>query len=116
MESLKNDKKTSEDYLDSETKKFKEGNPGGPGRPKGSNDFKTDFNAAVKKLAEKRGITLGEAREMLLQKGFLEAKGGDFKFWEYIHSQIYGKPRIPLEHEIGEDLKEVIERINKILP
>jgi len=113
---MKNDIKTGRELLFDKNGKFKEGHPAIGGRPKGSNDFKTDFNAAVKKLAEKQGITLGEAREMLLQKGFLEAKGGDFKFWEYIHSQIYGKPRIPLEHEIGEDLKEVIERINKILP
>ena len=88
-------KKTGEEVEIRDGKgQFVEGHPPieGAHRPKGKRDFETDFNEAVKEFAEKQGITLGEARASLLTKGFMEARKGDYKFWQYIHDQLYGKP------------------------
>ncbi len=95
----KNDKKTrADEYLDPETKKFKEGNPGG-GRKKGTRDWKTDFDEAVNTVAKQLGKTKSEVRTLLLVKGISEARGGNFNFWSHIMEREYGKIRIGIDFQ-----------------
>ncbi len=91
-ETIKNENKTrADEYLDPETKKFKEGNPGGPGRPKGSRDWSTDFEEAIKVVAEETGKTKSEIRTAMLVKGISEARKGNYNFWKEILERDYGK-------------------------
>ena len=79
-------------YTDPETGKFVKGNPGG-GRPKGSNNFETDFDVAVEEIAKENGMTRSEARKLLLKVAFKQAKDGNYSFYKDIHDRIYGQAK-----------------------
>ena len=68
------------------------------GRPKGSNNFETDFDEAVEEIAKENGMTRSEARKLLLKVAFKNAKEGNYSFYKDIHDRIYGKPKEFLEH------------------
>ncbi len=70
---------------------------GGPGRPKGSKNWQTDFNEAVKSIAKKLKKTESEIRTMLLEKGIAESLQGNYNFWKEIIERNYGKIKEPLE-------------------
>ena len=61
------------------------------GMNKGHRSFAADFETVVEKIAEQNNITASEARQILLLKGYAEAKGGNYQFWQYIHDRVYGK-------------------------
>ena len=60
------------------------------GANKGHRSFAADFNDVVEKIAEQNKIPASEARQLLLLKGYSEAKSGNYQFWQYIHNQLYG--------------------------
>lgn len=60
------------------------------GRPKGSNNFETDFDEAVEEIAKENGMTRSEARKLLLKVAFKNAKEGNYSFYKDIHDRIYG--------------------------
>ena len=60
------------------------------GANKGHRSFAADFEEVVEKIAKQAKITPSEARQRLLLKGYSEAKKGNYKFWQYIHNQLYG--------------------------
>ena len=72
-------------------------------RQKGTRNFATDFNEAVKEIAKLNKITVSEARMILMKKGYAEAKDGNFQFWKYVNDQLYGTAPETIEHkgEIG---------------
>jgi hypothetical protein len=93
-EPIKNENKTrADEYLDPKTKKFRKGNPGGPGRPAGLRDWSTDFNEAIKVIAKQTGKKESEIRTELLIRGISEARGGNFNFWREIIERDYGKAK-----------------------
>jgi hypothetical protein len=58
---IKNDKKTKvEEYLDPKTKKFKKGNPGGPGRPEGAYSLVAILKRKLAEAVKKGGKEAGE--------------------------------------------------------
>ena len=61
------------------------------GRPKGSNNFETDFDEAVEEIAKENGMTRSEARKLLLKVAFKNAKEGNYSFYKDIHDRIYGQ-------------------------
>ena len=63
------------------------------GRPKGSNNFETDFDVAVEEIAKENGMTRSEARKLLLKVAFKQAKDGNYSFYKDIHDRIYGQPK-----------------------
>jgi len=85
------------------------------GRPFGSRNFVTDFEQFIENKAGKEGRPRSEIRMELLEVAYNEARKGDFRYWEYIHSHLYGKPKLPLENETSDVLKELLEKYNTLL-
>lgn len=86
--------------------RFPKGVSGNPdGKPPGTPNFKTDFDTAVKEIAELNNITESEAKQVLIKKAYAEAKGGNFPYYKDIMDRYYGKapqPLIPPEDGDGE--------------
>jgi len=61
------------------------------GKPIGLKNFETDFDDAVKEIAEEKGITIGEARNILFKKAYTEAEKGNFLYYRDIIDRLYGK-------------------------
>ena len=61
------------------------------GKPIGLKNFETDFDDAVKEIAEEKGITIGEARNILFKKAYTEAEKGNFPYYRDIIDRLYGK-------------------------
>lgn len=61
------------------------------GKSPGTNNFETDFNDAVKEIAELNKITPSEARKILFKVAFSEARKGNYNFYRDIIDRIYGK-------------------------
>ena len=71
------------------------------GRPKGARNWHTDFQNAIKDVAQKTGKTESEIRTALLARGVQEAMKGESKFWTYIIDREYGKVSQPIEGDLG---------------
>ena len=89
-DTIKNDTKTTE-YLDPETKKFKEGNPGG-GRPKGSGiSITTEIKKKLEEVPEGQKATY---LELLINRIFKQAiQDGDQQMIKNIWNYIDGMPQ-----------------------
>jgi len=107
---IKNDKESrADEFLDPETKKFKEGNPGG-GRPEGTKNFSTLMDEAVDEIAKANKITKSEVWQILIKRGYSEAKDGNYPFYKDLLDRYFGKahdvfegdPNNPLIVEISE--------------
>lgn len=92
-----NDKIVEKTYTDPVTGKFVKGNPGG-GRPSGSLDFKTKFEAFITKLAESNKLKPEEIDEQLFAVAYKKAKEGDYQFYRDIHDRRFGKPQQSVDH------------------
>jgi len=81
---------------------FKPGQSGNPaGRPKGSKNFTTLFEKAVKEVAKK--LELGEDPDSveveIIKRGIKEALAGKYQFYKDIFDRIYGQPAKSIEIE-----------------
>ncbi len=73
--------------------RFKKGQSGNPdGRPKGSKNFTTLMDEAVKQIADANKITTGEVWQVLIKRGYSEAKDGNYLFYRDILDRYFGKP------------------------
>lgn len=77
------------------------GTPNPNGRPKGSNNFKTDWEKFVVKVARSNNMKPEEINEQLLAVGFKKAKEGDYNFYKDIHDRVYGRSTQPIEADIN---------------
>ena len=111
-ESNKNDNKTTE-YLDPETKKFKEGNPGG-GRPKGAGiSITTEIKKKLGEIPEGQKATY---LQLLINRIMKQAiQDGDQQMITKIWNYVDGMPKQPLEHsgEIDTILRVELTKINE---
>lgn len=102
---LNNVEKTKErsPLHDPATGKFAPGNPGGPGRPLGVENFKTQFLKALKKLASDQGKTEEEVMNTILGNGIKLAAAGQFQFYKDLMDRLHGqaKAKIGLDHTTG---------------
>ena len=77
-----------------EAGQFVKGVSGNPlGKPRGTNNFETDFDEAVDEIAKDNGMTRSEARKLLLKVAYKNAKEGNYSFYKDIHDRIYCKIR-----------------------
>jgi len=95
------------------------GNPAG--RPKGSKNFTTLFEKAVKEVA--KNLELGKDPDaveiQIIQRGIEEALDGKYPFYKDIFDRIYGQPtktidltgdlKIQKIQELEEKLREALE-------
>ena len=101
---------------------FKPGQSGNPaGRPKGSKNFTTLFEKAVKEVAKK--LELGEDPDAveveIIKRGIKEALAGKYPFYRDIFDRIYGQPTKTIDltgnfkvqkiQELEEKLKNILE-------
>jgi len=96
------------------------GNPAG--RPKGSKNFTTQFEKAVKEVAKK--LELGEDPDaveiQIIQRGIKEALAGKYPFYKDLFDRIYGQPTKAIDlsanlkvqkiQELEEKLKGLLEK------
>ena len=92
------------------------------GREIGARNFNIDYDEAVSEIAEEEGITLSEAKKVLLKKAYSLAKEGNFPFYKDIVDRYYGssEPEQPKEIHIHNTKINVIitearEKIKKEL-
>lgn len=104
-DTIKNDEKTAEDYLDPETKKFKKDNPGG-GRPLGTKNFDTIFREAIEKLAKDDpefvkvvGKSVDDVDRKLVRRAIIEAAAGNYAFYRDNFDRRFGKAIETIAHE-----------------
>jgi len=107
---INNSKITGKDPV---TGKFIEGNKFGKGRPPGSKNFYTDFEEAVKEIAEKNKISIEEAKRRLLKRAFTEADDGNFNFYKDIMDRYYGKPVQPIDFTTDDGVWNKLEELEK---
>lgn len=91
--------------------------PGGPGRPKGSRNFKTIQWEALKKIAEARDTTPEEIEEMINEVGLLKAMKGDYNFYrDYMdrnHGKVPDTTNLNVKLEPSDRVKELAKKLNK---
>lgn len=102
--------------------RFKKGQSGNPdGRPQGSKNFSTLMDEAVKEIAKLNKISTAEVWQVLIKRGYSEAKDGNYMFFKDLMDRYWGKAieRHELTGKDGADLfkpnKEEQEIINKAL-
>ena len=85
------------------------------GRPKGSNNFKTDWEAFVLKVAKSNNMTPEEINEQLLAVGFKKAKEGDYSFYRDVFDRVYGKPiqKNEITGEEGAGIQIILKKIDE---
>lgn len=99
----------SEEHRDDQGR-FTTGNPGGPGRPKGSKNFsiKSALEKAIEGTAKENGESI---LDTLARRALKEAAEGDFRFWKELIDRFDG----PVKQQIEQDSTVFIERISRRL-
>lgn len=64
--------------------------PGGPGRPPGQKNYSTIYWEALEKLAESNDKSAEEIHLEILQKGILEARKGNYRFYKDVLDREHG--------------------------
>lgn len=73
-------------------KPFKKGVSGNPkGRPKGTLNFSTVFENALRKLSKGKDEDISLLEEKLVLTGFEKAMEGDYRYWNSIMDRRFGK-------------------------
>jgi hypothetical protein len=100
----KNDEKS---YTDPITGKFKEGNPGG-GRPEGTKNFSTLMDEAVEEIAKANNISKSEVWQILIKRGYSEAKDGNYPFYKDLLDRYFGKAQDKIDiTSLGEKITPI---------
>jgi len=97
------------DFKRDDAGRFGKGNPGGPGRPKGSTGFsiKSALDRAIaESIREEDGRSILDA---LARTAIKAAAEGDFRFWKELIDRLDG----PIKQQIEQDSTVFIERINR---
>lgn len=91
--------------------------PGGPGRPKGSRNFKTIQWEAIKKIAETRNTTPEQIEEMINEVGLLKAMKGDYNFYRDYMDRNYGKvpdnTNVIVKVKPSKKIEELTKKLNQ---
>jgi len=82
---------------------FEKGVSGNPnGRPKGQRNYITIYTAALKKLAEEKGMTPEEFEDELEKQGLNNALK-DYRYFKDYRDRVHGSAKIPLVGGDGDD-------------
>lgn len=95
---------------------FKPGNPGGPGRPKGSRSIEALFDEAITMLVakgKKEGIGIIDLEAEILMTMLSKARAGNPKMIELWLDRRFGKVKQPVEVETNTP-QTVVNIINEI--
>lgn len=91
-----------------ELTQFKQGNPGGPGRPKGSVSLTTLLKKALKEttIAGHKLPDGVNAADFLIQAVIKHAVGGNGAYMKEIFSRVDGPPQEPADDEFERAVRE----------
>lgn len=79
------------------------GNP--KGRPKGTKNFSTLFEQAIKKIVKEKKLPIKNPEVELVVKAIVEGLKGNYPYFRDLMDRKYGKPAQPIEHGGEIDLK-----------
>ena len=94
---------------DTRWKKGQSGNP--KGKPVGTKSFSTLMDIAVKEIAKLNKITESEVSQVLIKRGYSEAKDGNYPFFKDLLDRYYGKAKenFDIKHELSDNLIDIIK-------
>lgn len=72
------------------------------GRPRGSKNYNTLFDSALKAIAKKNKIPLKDAETQLIAKGLISAFAGDYNFYRDALDRRFGKARESIDISGGQ--------------
>ena len=82
------------------------------GRIKGSRNFSTLFDEAIKRIAKERKIKLDDAEVDLVVRAYLEARQGNFHYYQDIMDRRYGRAIQPID--VNAEIKnKALEELTK---
>jgi len=89
---IKSPENTGKKQVRNKNGQFVKGVSGNPeGRPEGTKNFSTLMDEAVKEIAKINKITEGEVWQVLIKRGYSEAKDGNYMFYKDLLDRYYGK-------------------------
>lgn len=77
---------------------------GGPGHPLGQKNFSTLMDETVKEIAKINKISTGEVWQILIKRGYSEAKNGNFPFYKDILDRYFGKAKESINMNVLGDI------------
>jgi hypothetical protein len=94
---------------------FKPGQSGNPkGHPKGQRNFITIYREALKSLATRNNMTELELENEILEKGILNARRGEYRFYKDIQDRIHGMANQSIDLTTGgKELPAPIIRVTR---
>lgn len=97
--------------------KWKKGQSGNPkGYQPGQRHFATIYREALEKLAKANNKTAEELETEILQKGLVQARQADYRFYKDTMDRIHGQPTQKVDMNVkAEKLEEVIDATKEIL-
>ena len=72
--------------------------PGGPGRPKGSRNFKTLYWEAIKRIAESQNTTPEEFEVKMIEQAVRKGFNGDRSFYADTMDRVHGRAQQHVDH------------------
>ena len=102
---LKSPESTGTKQVRNKNGQFVKGVSGNPdGRPEGTKNFSTLMDEAVKEIAALNKISVAEVWQVLIKRGYSEAKDGNYPFFKDLFDRYYGKAKdvFELPGESGE--------------
>ena len=98
---------------DPETGLFQDGNPGGPGRPKGQKSFTTKVKEALEKISGDKATTV---EQRLVEKILDMAEDGNEKMIQLIWNYLDGKPTQKTVIDFGDQkIEESLDLIKEAI-
>lgn len=95
--------------------KFRKGNPGGPGRPKGRS-YAMLYADALRDYAEMNGKTPDEIENIIVKVALKKSIDGDYQFYRDTMDRLYGKPLQETINDTNVNIKKIDkESINNLI-
>jgi hypothetical protein len=92
---------------------FKPGESGNPaGRPKGSRNFSTLFNEAIKKIVTEQKIPITDPEIEMVSRAIIEALKGNYVFYRDIMDRRYGQAKQTIETSGETDINLIKKEVS----
>ena len=87
--------------------------PNPSGRPKGSKNFDTIFEAAIRKIVEEKKINIDDPEREMVIKAVIEALKGNYAYFRDLMDRKYGKAfqSLGIEHKGKLTIEQILTEI-----
>ena len=91
---------------------WKEGQSGNPkGRPKGSKNFDTLFEEAIKKIAKEKKLVVDDPEIEMVVNAVSQALKGNYSFFRDLMDRMYGRPKETIKMGLEDKLEGIEVKI-----